>query len=301
VAIEQVAQEIPSPNPARELATMLWGFLRSMAANRAGFIGFLVLLAIIAITFVGPLFTPSNPTNMNAIYQTPSASHPLGTDSSGRDVLVEIINGGRPIIIGGLLAAALSTLIAIVFGSLAAYLGGIVDSVVMMAADIVLTVPQIALLAVLAAFVRLNSIVLLAVLIALLSWPVLTRAIRSQVLSLREREYVEAARLLDLGTPRILFLEILPNMASFVLMNFVIAMTGAIYTQVGLYLLGLAPLAGDNWGIMINLAWTQGAVFFKGSLMYILAPVLAISILQLALVTMTRSLEDIFNPRLRQA
>src|SRR5690606_3746771 len=116
--------------------------------------------------------------------------------------------------------------------------------------------------------------------------------------SLKEREYVEAARLVDLGTRWIVLREILPNMASFILMNFVIAMTNSIYALVGLYFLGLAPLSGENWGIMLKLGWTQGAVFNTDSLLYILAPVLAISILQLSLVTMTRSFEEILNPRL---
>ena len=89
----------------------------------------------------------------------------------------------------------------------------------------------------------------------------LTRAVRSLVLSLKEREFVEAARLLDLGTPRVIFVEILPNMASFILMNFMIAVTNAIYALVGLYLLGLAPLTGSNWGIMLNRAWIAGAIF----------------------------------------
>ena len=173
------------------------------------------------------------------------------------------------------------------------------DGTVMLLADVVLTLPQIVLLTVLATFIRLNSPWLLAVIIALLSWPTLLRAVRAQVLSLKEREYVEAARVLDLGTPRILFVEILPNMASFILMNFTIGMTTAIYSQVFLYLFGVVPLAGNNWGIMLNLAWVRGAIFFKQSLMYILAPVVAISLLQLSIVTMTRSLEDIFNPRLR--
>jgi peptide/nickel transport system permease protein len=140
---------------------------------------------------------------------------------------------------------------------------------------------------------------MLAVIIALLSWPTLLRAVRAQVLSLREREYVEAARVLDLGMPRILFVEILPNMASFILMSFTIAMTSAIYAEVFLYLFGVVPLAGNNWGIMLNQAWVRGAIFFKQSLLYILAPVLAISLLQLSIVTMTRSLEEILNPRLR--
>ena len=256
--------------------------------------------AFVLTSFIGPLFVPQTlPTDVKAIYLGPSAQHPLGTDSEGRDILIQMINGGQSIILVGALAALLSTLISITFGALAAYLGGLVDGIIMLIADVVLTLPQIVLLTVLATFIRLNSPWLLAAIIALLSWPTLLRAVRAQVLSLKEREYVEAARVLDLGTPRILFVEILPNMASFILMNFTIGMTAAIYQQVGLYILGLAPLSGNNWGIMLNLAWVRGAIFFKQSLLYILAPVLAISLLQLSIVTMTRSLEDIFNPRLR--
>src|SRR5918911_620077 len=270
--------------------------------NKAGLLGFLVFAAFVITAFVGPLFVPQTlPTDVRAIYQGPSAQHPLGTDSEGRDILIQMINGGQSIILVGAAAALISTLISITFGALAAYVGGVVDGIIMLIADVVLTLPQIVLLAVLATFIRLNSPWLLAVIIALLSWPTLLRAVRAQVLSLKEREYVEAARMLDLGTPRILFLEILPNMASFILMNFTIGMTAAIYQQVGLYLLGLAPLSGNNWGIMLNLAWVRGAIFFKQSLLYILAPVLAISLLQLSIVTMTRALEDIFNPRLRAA
>jgi peptide/nickel transport system permease protein len=276
------------------------GILSELTRNRAGLVGFAVFAVLVITAFVGPLFVPQTlPTNVAAIYQAPSWQHLLGTDSEGRDILTQMINGGQSIILVGVMAALFSTLIAITFGALAAYSGGQLDNVIMLISDIVLTLPQIVLLAVLATFIRLSSAWLLAVLIALLSWPTLLRAVRAQVLSLREREYIEAARVLDLGVPRILFLEILPNMANFILMSFTIGMTSAIYAQVGLYLLGLAPLSGNNWGIMLNLAWVRGAIFFKQSLLYILAPVIAISILQLSIVTMTRSLEDVFNPRLR--
>ena len=291
----------PSAGMAGAAATAQ-GVLAALARNKAGLVGFVVFAIFVIGAFVGPLFVPQTlPTDLTAIYQAPSRAHLLGTDSEGRDILIQMINGGQSIIVVGAAAALLSTLIAITFGALAAYLGGVVDAVIMLLADVVLTLPQIVLLAVLATFIRLNSPWLLALIIAVLSWPTLLRAVRAQVLSLKEREYVEAARVLDLGTPRILFVEILPNMANFILMNFTIGMTAAIYAQVGLYLLGLAPLAGNNWGIMLNLAWVRGAIFFKQSLLYILAPVLAISLLQLSIVTMTRSLEDIFNPRLRGA
>jgi peptide/nickel transport system permease protein len=293
--------DVPGPS-TRRVSTSARGVVAALARNRAGAVGFVVFAILVIAAFVGPFFVPQTlPTDVKAIYQSPSWQHVLGTDSEGRDIMIQMINGGQSIILVGATAALISTLISITFGALAAYVGGVVDNVVMLVADIVLTLPQIVLLAVLATFIRLNSPWLLAAIIALLSWPTLLRAVRAQVLSLKEREYVEAARVLDLGVPRILFFEILPNMANFILMNFTIGMTGAIYAQVGLYLLGLAPLAGNNWGIMLNLAWVRGAIFFKQSLLYILAPVLAISILQLSIVTMTRSLEDVFNPRLRGA
>jgi hypothetical protein len=138
-----------------------------------------------------------------------------------------------------------------------------------------------------------------AVLVGLLAWPSLLRAVRAQVLSLKEREFIEAARSLDLSLGHIVFNELLPNMRSYIAISFILAMTQAIYTQAGLIFLGIVPLSGSNWGLMINLAWTRGAIFFRDSLPYIMSPVLAIALFQLSLVSRASALEDIFNPRLR--
>ena len=276
------------------------GILRGLRRSPAGFIGFLIVAALVLVTAIGPIFTPDIVPDVKSIMlPAGSPGHLLGTDNEGKDVLIQIIDGGASVIFIGFLAAAISTVIAIVFGSLAAYLGGWVDSVVVSAADVALTIPTIVLLAVLGALFKLDSPILLALLVGGLAWPVLTRAVRSLVLSLKEREFVEAARLLDLGTPRVVFVEILPNMASFILMNFMIAVSNAIYALVGLYLLGLAPLTGSNWGIMLNRAWIAGAIFNEDSLAFILSPIVAIVLLLLGLVMMTRSLEEILNPRLR--
>ncbi|MGI8690950.1 MAG: ABC transporter permease, partial [Thermomicrobiales bacterium] len=239
-------------------------------------------------------------TNVEQIYSAPSSKHLLGTDYEGRDVLIQIVCGGRSVMIVGALAAFLSTTFAVSFGALAALVGGWFDSFILIITDVVLTIPYIPLLGVLAVFIKLNSPILLAFIIAATAWPTLLRAVRAQALSLKEREYIEAARVLDLGTLYILFREVIPNMMSYIVINFVIAMTAAIYGQIILYFLGLVPLAGDNWGLMINLAYTRGALFNAKSLWYILSPIVAISLLQLSLVMISRSLEDIFNPRLRE-
>ena len=147
---------------------------------------------------------------------------------------------------------------------------------------------------------KLNSPWLLVLILALTGWPTLLRAVRAQVLSLKEREYVEAARMLDLGTAHLLFREVLPNMMSYIVINFVAGMTGAIYGQVILYFLGLVSLAGNNWGLMIQQGYAQGALNNPNAMWYVMAPIFMITMLQLTLVLMSRSLEDVFNPRLRE-
>ncbi len=272
-----------------------------IARNKVGLAGLLIILSILLMSFVGPLFVPLDMTaDITQIYQGPSSEHLLGTDSEGRDVLAQIVHGGRDILTVGFLAAAISTIIAVVLGSLSGFLGGIVDSVLTWIADLVLTIPQLPLLLVLAGVLRLRSQLAVAAVIGILFWPSLMRAIRAQVLSLKEREYVESARALDLSTSHIVFREIAPNMAGYIAINFTLAVTAGMYATVGLILLGLVPLSGTNWGVMINLAWTRGAIFFKDSVWYIMSPILIIAIFQLGLVAFSRSLAEIFDPRLRR-
>lgn len=291
----------PVTAPAKAAGQRRWWVLTYLVKDKVGTAGLLLFLFFVLMAIFGPMLTPStSPADVQNIYGGPSWDHPLGTDYAGRDVMVQVIRGGRSILLVGAIAALISTAIAVTVGALAAYVGGWFDSAVLGLTDIVLTIPYIILLGVLAAFVKLDSPYLLALIIAVVAWPTLLRAVRAQVLSLKEREYVEAAQMLDLGTWHILFREILPNMANYILINFVIAMTSAVYGQIILYFLGLVPLTGDNWGLMINLAYTRGALFFRDSLWYIMAPIAAISLLQLSLVLISRSLEGIFNPRLRE-
>lgn len=274
--------------------------LKIIARDKSGLVGFIVLLFILLLSFVGPYFVKlDTEVKLDKIYQFPSREHILGTDNQGRDIFSQIVNGGKDVIIVAFLAGLISTLIAVTLGSLSAYAGGITDTIIMFITEIILTIPQFPLLAVLAAFVRLTNPTMLAFIIGFLGWPALARAIRSQVLSIRERDYIEAARVLDLGRLHIIFSEILPNMLSYIVISLIMAMTSAVYSQVGLIILGLVPFYGHNWGLMIQLAWTRGAIFYKGSIFYILSPIIAIALFQWSAVTFTRSLEGIFNPRLR--
>jgi peptide/nickel transport system permease protein len=233
----------PATAPTRVTGQRRWWVLSYLMRDKVGTAGLLLFAFFVLMAIFGPIVTASNaPTDVTKIYGGPTLDNPLGTDYAGRDVLVQIVRGGRSILIVGALAALISTAIAVTFGALAAYVGGWFDSAVLGLTDIVLTIPYIILLGVLAAYITLDSPYLLALIIAVVAWPTLLRAVRAQVLSLKEREYVEAAQMLDLGTRHVLFREILPNMANYILINFVIAMTSAVYGQIILYFLGLVPL-----------------------------------------------------------
>ncbi len=273
---------------------------RMLTMNKVGFLGLLGVLLFVLMSFVGPYFIPlDTETKVDKIYQPPSWEFWLGTDSEGRDIFSQIVHGGKEVLMVAFLAGIMSTGIAVTLGALSALAGGWIDAAIMGLADIVLTIPHFPLLAVLAGLIKLENYVLLAFILAVLAWPSLARAIRAQVLSLRERDFVEAARALDLGTRHIILREILPNMVSYIVINLIFAMTSAIYAQVGLVFLGLVPFSGKNWGVMLSLAWTRGAIFYKNSIWYIMSPVAAIALFQLSLVSLTRLLEEIFNPRLR--
>jgi peptide/nickel transport system permease protein len=274
--------------------------IATIARRPAGLIGLIGVGGFVLLAFVVPFLVPlRNTVDIGSIYVTPSFDHPLGTDFQGRDVLNQIVYGGRDILTIAFLAALFSTAIAVTFGSIAATRGGTVDTIVLAITDIVLTVPHLIVLIVVAAIFRPQGFLLLAVLLASLQWAGLLRQVRAQVLSLKEREYVEAARSLDLGLFHVIFREMLPNMASYVAIHFIFAMTGAVYAQVGLIVLGLVPMTGANWGVMLQLALSQGAIYFSDSFWYILSPILAIALFQLSLVALASGLEDVFNPRLR--
>jgi peptide/nickel transport system permease protein len=274
-------------------------FMRNLTRNKVGFIGTLMIVGFIILAFVLPNFVPKETkADISNIYAPPSSEHPLGTDSQGKDIWAQIVHGGADILTMAFLTGLIAVSIGVTLGSVSAVVGGTLDAALTTLADIWLTIPRFPLLAVLAGLIKLDSIVPLALLLAVLSWAGLYRAIRAQVFSIKERDYIEAAVALDLGLRHTIFSEILPNMMAYIAINFTLAMTNAIYAQVGLVFLGLVPLT-RNWGVMINLAWTQGAIFYKGSIYFIMAPVAAIALFQLSIVWMSRSLEEIFNPRLR--
>lgn len=275
----------------------LWRILRNDKPALGG--GIIVFLYVLVAIFGPMLVHISSTQNASDAYEGPSGAHWLGTDALGQDVLSQIIVGTRPIMIVGVVAAIITILAGVVIGLVAGYLGGITDAILMRITDVFLTIPGLPLIIMIAAIVHTTNPLVLALILSITAWPGLARAIRSQALSLRSSDFIESAKLQGLGLPNVVGRQLLPNVGPYVAIHFLLGITGAIYAQVGLFLLGVAPISGTNWGIMINLAMSQGALYTSGSALYLFSPMAAIVILQVAFVFFSRALDSVFNPRLR--
>ena len=290
---------------AQRLTNVLHTFIidpvKLITRKKSGLISFIGLLIYVLMALFGaylvPLDTQPKPWKR---YLPPSLEHPLGTDFEGKDIFSQIINGAGDVLYVAFLASTFTVVIATLLGSVSGFKGGLIDSLVMAVDEILLTIPQFPLLVVLAALIRLDNFTL-ALLLGALSWPALARAIRAQILSLKERDFIEAARALGLGLRHIIFVEMLPNLLPYIVVSWILSMTGAIYSQVGLVFLGFVPFRSHNWGVMINLAWTWGAIYYKDSVWYIISPIFAIIFFQLCTIYFASSLEELLNPRLREA
>jgi peptide/nickel transport system permease protein len=229
----------------------------------------------------------------------PTLARPLGTDAAGRDVGRFVLHAILPTLEIGLIAGGIGTLIGVVFGLLTGYLRGPIDSIVRTAADVALAVPALAVLVVISAYVRVQSIELMAVVVALFAWPFPTRAIRAQTLTLREQGFVEIARLSGKGELRIAFTEILPNLLPYIVAGFVTSVFGGILASVGLQLLGLGPRLVPTLGLMLEEAFTSGAIV-RNLWWWWGAPVGTLIVLFVGLFLVSLGLDEVANPRLRR-
>lgn len=222
----------------------------------------------------------------------------LGTDHVGSDIFSQLLFGTRISLLIGILAALLAISIGLIVGLISGYYGSFVDEALMRIVDILLSIPGLALLMVLVTFLGKNiwNIVLL---LGLLGWMGFARASRSQVLSLKERTFVEASRALGASNKRIIFRQILPNVMPLVFATLVLSIPVAILTESALSFLGLGDPRISSWGRILYNAYSFGG-FSKLAWWWILPPGLAITILSLSFVFIGHALDEILNPRLRK-
>lgn len=220
----------------------------------------------------------------------------LGTDSTGRDVFTQLVYGTRISLIVGLLSTFLSVFIGLIVGLVAAYLGGAVDEILMRFTDALLVLPGLPLIIVLMAVLSQSqySMTTFIVVIGFLGWMGFARVVRSQVLTLKERPYVEAAKAVGAGTPYILSRHILPNVVSLIYVTLALSVPGAIVAEAALSFLGFFDKTNMSWGRMLESARGRPELWW-----WVIPPGLAIAVLSLSFILLGYALDEILNPRLR--
>lgn len=277
----------------------MWRFYGTrFLANRLALAGAVILLCIGLAAWAAPLLTRKNPNEQRVTerLQAPSARHFIGTDDLGRDVFSRMLYGGRVSLRVGLLAVVLSVSMGTLVGLAAGYFGGAVDAALMRLVDIVLCFPTIFLILMVIAFLEPSLWNVMAV-IGFTSWPGLARLVRGETLSLRERDFILAARGLGLSAPRILFVHLLPNLAAPILVSATLGVGSAILTESALSFLGLGvqpPMA--SWGNIL----TGGKDYLHVAWWLSVFPGAAILVTVLALNLLGEGLRDVLDPRENQ-
>ena len=230
----------------------------------------------------------------------PGGAHLLGTDTQGRDVLAALLLALPQTLRIGLMAGLIGLGLGCALGLLAGWFRGIPDAVIRTLADVAMTIPAIAVLVLIAVNVRSMTVELMAITVAGLAWMVPARAVRAQVLSLRERPWVDIARLNGIGPLRLILTEILPNLVPYLAASFATAVSGAMLATVGLEALGLGPQNELTLGMMFYWAQYGGAVL-RGMWWWWVPPVVALALIFLALLAISAGLDRLANARLRVA
>lgn len=265
-------------------------------------IGLALLSTLFLIGFAGPLFVDVSLAEPISVRTNlpPSWTHPLGTDSGGRELLAVMIAATPQTLRMGIIAGAIGVTIGVGLGLVAGYFGGWWDRIISAVTDTMLTIPPLAILLVVAAAVRSITVEMMAIIIASLSWMFAARVIRAQVLALREANYVQMARLSGMGSISIIFFEILPNIAPIAFAALVGATSSAILAGMGLEVLGLGPQGTPTLGMTIYWALLYSA-FSRGMWWWWGPPVLILALLFIALFFISSALDDVANPRLRKS
>ncbi|HOW26951.1 MAG TPA: ABC transporter permease [Elusimicrobiota bacterium] len=269
--------------------------MRRLLRNKLAFAGLLMIAGLVVVALLAPLAATHDPLAQDVIHrlQPPSGAHLFGTDDLGRDVYSRIVYGTRVSLLVGVIAVGISVLVGTVLGMISGYWGRWVDTLIMRGVDIMLCFPTIFLILMVISFLEPN-IANVMVIIGLTSWMGLTRLVRGECLSIREREYILGARVLGLPTSRILLVHILPNVISPVLVSATLGVGGAILTESALSFLGLGvqpPTA--SWGNML----AAGKDYIHMAWWLSVYPGVAILVTVLAFNLLGEGLRDLLDPR----
>jgi peptide/nickel transport system permease protein len=277
--------------------TLLGGFTSPGRSRRLLTAGVAIVGLLVAIAAFAPWLTPYDPSAIVVAHYTgplpPGGAHPLGTDTLGRDVWARLAYGARTSLLVGAVAMAVSLALGVTIGLLAGYFGGWIDAALMWVVDLVLTMPTLLLLIVLATLLP-PSILTIPLVIGIVGWTTFARTVRGEVLSLRERDYLVAARALGASHARLILRHLLPGVLPGVIVLAALGTSGAIGIDAGLSYLGLGvPLPTPSWGRMISEVQT----YFAVAPWLVLLPGIAISLAVVGFNLIGYGLIDVLGAR----
>jgi len=299
--------ERAEPLPARRTWRLSPGVKRLLAMplrDPFAFAGIVIYLAFALVALSADRLAPVDPMEILftkagkvAANMPPSAEFLLGTTNLGRDIYAQLVHGTRSALAVGLSAAVIVATVGTVVGLVSGYFGGWIDALLMRIADMALSLPFLPFVIVLTGFLGAETENIVAA-VALLLWPNSARVIRSQVLSLRERAYVEAARVTGANQWRILFVHIAPNILPLSFVYAAIAIGWAIITEASVNFLGFGDPTSVSWGMMLQDAFSSQALS-RGQYAWFVPPGLCIILVVVAGFFISRGYEEVFMPRLR--
>jgi len=290
----------PPVSPARRTraASTQLDFLRRMLGQPKAIVGLVVLAVFFLVAIFAPLIAPVDPSRyVGRPHEFPSAAHWLGTTGQGQDVFAQLVWGARVSLFIGFSVGALTTLLGLVVGMIAGYMPGVIDGLLNMFTNVFLLIPGLPLLITLASFLPPGTVTVILVL-TFTGWAWPARVFRSQVLSLREKDFVSASVVGGEGLMRIVFVEILPNMLSLVVSSFFGAVTYAIASDAGLAFLGFENVNTVSWGTMLYWASNSSALLQEAWWTF-LPPGLCIALVAFATTMLIYAMDEVTNPRLR--
>jgi peptide/nickel transport system permease protein len=266
--------------------------------NKLAVAGVIILVAIVLAVILAPLLTDQNPTKSNLLMveRPPSADHPLGNDSSGRDIFARLLYGGRVSLIVGFSAMIFTLIIGVTLGSIAGYYGGKIDAIIMRAADMMLVLPFLVIALTVVAILEKVTIGTFVTIIAITSWPNLTRVIRGTYLALREQEFVLGAKAIGASDMRIILKHFIPNAIGPIVVNATLMMATFIIVESALSFIGFGiPQPTPTWGNMISEA--QSLRILRNSPAAWIPPGLAILLTVLCINFIGDGLRDALDPK----
>jgi peptide/nickel transport system permease protein len=299
-SIEQVIPgqgSMAQPDSAKPAKRRRFTFLRNAKAAT----GLTILAIYILFAIIGPWVAPYDPDARSAdLVQPPSGSHWLGTTHLGQDVLSQILDGTRTVMVVGLAAGAMATILSVLIGVTAGYLGGGWDESLSALSNVFLVIPALPLIIIVTAAAPSGGAVLVALIIGFTSWAWNARVLRAQTLSLRRRDYIEASRANGEKTWRIILFEILPNLTAIIASGFVGTVIFAVTSEITLAFIGIGADSGWNWGTILFWAQSQQALA-QGAWWWFVPAGLAIAFLGTALSLINFGIDEFVSPRLRSA